>query len=79
MINAGNISHVKSSADKSTKAKLEKLVETYLASYMKERLKNKISEVEIRFESNRQKNKPVSKIDYDNVVKSLYAQGFKTD
>ena len=79
MINAGNISHAKSSADKSTKAKLEKLVETYLASYMKERLKNKISEVEIRFESNRQKNKPVSKIDYDNVVKSLYAQGFKTD
>jgi hypothetical protein len=79
MINAGNISHAKSSADKATKAKLEKLVETYLASYMKERLKNKISEVEIRFESNRQKNKPVSKIDYDNVVKSLYAQGFKTD
>jgi hypothetical protein len=79
MINAGNISHAKSSADKATKAKLEKLVETYLASYMKERLKNKISEVEIRFESNRQKNKPVSKIDYDNVVKSLYTQGFKTD
>jgi len=79
MINTGNISLAKSSADKATKAKLEKLVETYLASYMKERLKNKISEVEIRFESNRQKNKPVSKIDYDNVVKSLYAQGFKTD
>ena len=74
-----NISHSKSSADKTTKAKLEKLVDTYLASYMKEQLRNKVSELEIRFESNRQKNKPVSKIDYDNVVKSLYAQGFKTN
>jgi hypothetical protein len=79
MSNVENISHSKSSADKTTKLKLEKLVDTYLASYMKEQLRNKISEVEIRFESNRYRNKPVSKIDYDNVVKSLYAQGFKTD
>lgn len=74
---SGGNAPVKKSED--DKAKLEKLIDTYLATYMKEQLKNKISELEIRFESNKYKNRPVSKIDYDNVVKYLYSQGFKTD
>jgi len=36
------------------------------------------SELEIRFGTNSRLSRPISKIDYDNVVKQLYACGFKT-
>jgi uncharacterized protein YajQ (UPF0234 family) len=58
---------------------LEKLVTSYLASNPIQRNDRKINELEIRFNSNTRKFRPLSKIDYDNVVKFLYSFGFKTD
>ena len=60
------------------KDKLELLVENYLASGPMARADNKTNEVEIRFGTNR-KTKPLTKMDYDNVVKQLYRAGFKID
>lgn len=40
---------------------------------------NRVSnELEVRFGTNHRLSRPISKIDYDNVVKQLYACGFKT-
>ena len=63
----------------STKERLEELIKLYLASNPLIHNDGKVSEVEVRFGSNTKKYKPISKIDYDNVVKQLYAAGFKTD
>jgi mRNA (guanine-N7-)-methyltransferase len=61
------------------KGQLETLLSAYLASNPIQRTDRKVNEVEIRFNSNTRKYKPLSKIDYDNVVKHLYSFGFKTD
>ena len=61
------------------KEALDKLLAAYLASNPIQRNDRKINELEIRFHSNTRKFRPLSKIDYDNVVKFLYAYGFKTD
>ena len=61
------------------KEALEKLLAAYLASNPIQRSDRKINELEIRFHSNTRKFRPLSKIDYDNVVKFLYSYGFKTD
>lgn len=61
------------------KEALDKLLAAYLASNPIQRHDRKINELEIRFHSNTRKFRPLSKIDYDNVVKFLYAYGFKTD
>lgn len=64
---------------KEAKQNLESLLSAYLASNPIQRNDRKINEVEIRFNTNSRKYRPLSKIDYDNVVKYLYAYGFKTD
>lgn len=64
---------------KEAKQNLESLLSAYLASNPIQRTDRKINEVEIRFNTNSRKYRPLSKIDYDNVVKYLYAYGFKTD
>jgi hypothetical protein len=65
--------------NKNPKESLEKLIAAYLASNPIQRTDRKINELEIRFNSNTRKYKPLSKIDYDNVVKFLYSFGFKTN
>ena len=58
------------------KTDFEALVGHYLDSNPILPKMNKISELEIRFGSNPRIGKPISKIDYDNVIKQLYACGF---
>ena len=65
--------------NKNPKEALEKITAAYLASNPIQRTDRKINELEIRFHSNTRKYRPLSKIDYDNVVKFLYSFGFKTD
>jgi hypothetical protein len=48
----------------------------YFISYRKD---GKQNEFEIRFGTNTVSGRPLSKIDYDNVVKQLLKHGFKTD
>jgi len=48
----------------------------YFISYRKD---DKNNEFEIRFGTNTMSGRPLSKIDYDNVVKQLLKHGFKTD
>lgn len=63
----------------------EKIVKEYLESNPVIRSHNKANELEIRFGTINKKDiktqsvtKPISKIDYDNVVKQLYSCGFKS-
>lgn len=67
--------------DARTKAKadFEKMVGQYLENNPLLRTDKKMPEFEIRFGSNPKLSKPISKIDYDNVVNQLYACGFKID
>ena len=62
-----------------SKEDFENIVKQYLESNPIMRTDKKINELEIRFGSNPKLAKPISKIDYDNVVKQLYACGFKTN
>ena len=64
---------------KAAKEQFEKMVENYLAgsSSFMQHGNISASEFEVRFGSNPRLAKPVSKIDYDNVVKQLYSCGFK--
>jgi mRNA capping enzyme len=71
--------HSPNANTKTTKQDLEQLLSAYLASNPVRRSDRKVNEVEIRFNTNSRKYRPLSKIDYDNVVKFLYAFGFKTD
>lgn len=60
------------------KTDFEQMVKNYLASNPMVRVDNKSSEMEVRFGTNTRVAKPLSKIDYDNVVQQLYAAGFTT-
>jgi hypothetical protein len=60
------------------KDKLEILIDNYLASGPMARSDGKTNEVEIRFGS-KNTTKPLTKMDYDNVVKQLYRAGFKIE
>jgi len=63
--------------NKSPKEDFEEMIQYYLASNPMKRVKNAaVPEVEVRFGTNPKLSKPLSKIDYDNVVKRLYAAGF---
>jgi len=64
------INEVKNNSKKA-KEDFEIMVENYLASNPVLKKDNKINEFEIRFGSNSKLSKPISKIDYDNVVKQL--------
>jgi len=63
---------------KQTKEQFEKMVQNYLASNSSYMTNGAIltNEFEIRFGTNPRLAKPISKIDYDNVVKQLYSCGF---
>ena len=64
---------------KQSKELFEKMIENYLDSnpFSTSYGANSVNEFEIRFGSNPKLAKPISKIDYDNVVKQLYSCGFK--
>jgi len=65
---------------KDAKRDFEHMIDSYLASNpMKRGENNATPEVEVRFGTNPKVAKPLSKIDYDNVVKRLYAAGFYCD
>ena len=57
----------------------EEIVKEYLESNPVIRSHRKNNELEIRFGTNTRQSKPLSKIDYDNVVKQLYSCGFKPE
>ena len=74
-----NTSNIDTKPKKSAKEQLNDLIQSYLASNPISRSDGKVNEVEIRFGSNTRKHKPISRIDYDNVVKYLFASGFKIE
>ena len=74
-----NTSNIDNKPKKSAKEQLNDLVKSYLASNPMSRSDGKVNEVEIRFGSNTRKHKKITKIDYDNVVKNLFAAGFKIE
>jgi len=63
---------------KNNNAAFLQVVKSYLESNPILKQNNKVSELEIRFGTNNKISKPLSKIDYTNVVKYLYSCGFKT-
>ena len=58
------------------KADFERIIQYYLENNKVWHISDKISELEIRFNTDANISKPISKIDYDNVVKQLYTAGF---
>jgi hypothetical protein len=63
---------------KELKQQFEKMVDNYLTSNPSGfRMDGIVNEFEIRFGTNSKLAKPISKIDYDNVVKQLLSCGFK--
>lgn len=64
---------------KQKKEEFEKIVGHYLESNPYIQTNRKSSELEIRFGTNTRLSRPISKINYDNVIKQLYACGFKID
>jgi len=58
------------------KSGFERIVQHYLESNPFMPNAGKISELEIRFGTNPRISKPITKIEYENVVKQLYACGF---
>jgi len=60
------------------KDNFETMIEFYLASNPVLRKDGKVSELEVRFGTNPRLSRPISKIDYDNVVKQLKSAGFST-
>ena len=72
------INEVKNNSKKA-KEDFETMVENYLASNPILKKDNKVNEFEIRFGSNPKLSKPISRIDYDNVVKQLLSCGFKPE
>jgi hypothetical protein len=61
------------------KAEFETIVKHYLESNPLIKSGNKSNELEIRFGTNPRVARPISKIDYDNVVQHILSNGFKTD
>jgi hypothetical protein len=61
------------------KEEFNKIAKEYLENLLKNTGKKSNSELEIRIGTNTSRRQPVSKIDYDNVVKQLYACGFTVD
>ena len=74
-----DIKKTEDAARAKAKAEFEKMVGQYLENNPLFRMDKKSAEFEIRFGSNPKLSKSISKIDYDNVVKQLYACGFKVD
>jgi len=64
---------------KQKKEEFERIVGHYLESNPMLGLNREMSELEVRFGTNPQIAKPINKMNYDNVVKQLYACGFKPE
>jgi len=64
---------------KQKKDEFESIVRSYLESNPVIKTNRKTNELEIRFGTNPKQSRPISKIDYDNVIKRLYSCGFKID
>ena len=60
------------------KKDFENIVKLYLENSSL-RQNNKVNELEIRFGTNPKVSTPISKINYDNVIKYLYSNGFKIE
>ena len=63
---------------KNPNKELEEMVKIYLASNPIRRIDRKSNELEVRFGTNQKLSKPLSKIDYENVVKQLVNYDFKS-
>ena len=61
------------------KEEFHRIVSLYLESNPLLSTNNKTSELEIRFGTNPRIKKPITKTNYDNVIKQLYACGFKSE
>jgi hypothetical protein len=61
------------------KKEFENILKIYLDGNPVIQTSGKSKEFEIRFGTNTRESRPLSKIDYDNVVKTLYANGFVCD
>jgi hypothetical protein len=61
------------------KKDLEEMVSLYLATNPIIKRDRKENEMEIRFGTNTKEGRPISKIDYDNVIQYLYAAGFNCE
>jgi hypothetical protein len=62
-----------------SKADFETMVEFYLADNPYLNTRGKVSELEVRFGTNPKSARPLSKINYDNVVQQFYSAGFSTN
>ena len=71
--------HINTQTLKQKTKEFETIVQQYLESNPMVRKDRKINELELRFGTNSKLSRPISKIDYDNVVQQLYACGFKPD
>ena len=60
------------------KRDFETMTNFYLANNPFLKKDGKESELEIRFGTNKNLAKPLSKIEYDNVIKQFYSAGFQT-
>jgi len=70
---------VKDERPPNSKDDFETMVEFYLASNpMRKTSDYRTSELEVRFGTNTRSGKPISKIDYDNVIQQMYKSGFST-
>jgi hypothetical protein len=61
------------------KVEFDNIIKLYLDSNPILKKGNVNNELEIRFGTNRQVKKPITKIEYDNVVQQLYSNGFKSE
>jgi mRNA (guanine-N7-)-methyltransferase len=61
------------------KKDLEEMVSMYLASNPILKRDNKTNEMEIRFGTHSKMSKPITKIEYEKVVKQLFSSGFKSN
>jgi len=57
----------------------EKVTQVYLENNTLTKNNNRQNELEIRFGTNPRISTPISKLDYDNVIKYLYSNGFKIE
>ena len=62
-----------------SKVDFETMVEFYLADAPYINSRHRVSELEVRFGTNPKSARPLSKINYDNVVQQFYSAGFSTN
>jgi len=65
--------------NKNNKEAFEQMISHYLESNPIIIQNHKMNELEIRFGTNRKFEKPITKIDYDNVVNKIYTCGFSSN